>query len=436
MRAPLLLAGPAAIVLAGCGAHRPDADLACFPLPEAAGRGGFVVALAQAVDADHAPLPRNESEAVLFALAYETLTEVDCAGRVSPGLAEWWEASADSLTWSFRLRRDGRRPPVDALAVHDSWITTRRLAREGDRPSWPWAVVRLGSVRAVEEDLLQLTTLAPSPDLPALLALPEFAVVLRARDAAPGAWPAGTGGRISDPEAPAAARRIVWEPAGRGGAIALDVRPGGDPRDLASSGADAFLSGEHGSFVAGLGEWVVSELPPSREYWLLTRPGSPGDSLAASLPPTDWTAALRTPAVPLRVPAIGAPPGTTEPPRGPVEVVYPDEDADAAALAARVVAASGSGAAVSRGLLAEDYRRALGEGGSAAYVVAVAPPPAPSFRRVQLETLAPWLDEGRAVPILAIRGSVATRAGIGGIAAGHDGTLRLRHAGWSAGSAP
>jgi hypothetical protein len=442
MRALPRFAGAAAAALsaAGCGGTRavPAVDLDCSPLPEADVRGGFVVALAEPVDPAHAPLPRNPAEATIFALLYETLTEVDCTGRVTAALAESWELSADSLTWTFRLRRDSRRGAVDAAVVRDSWTLTRRLARESGAPAWPWALVRLGSVFVVDAERLELETLAPEPDLPALLSLPEFAVALRADDAGPHDWPAGTGGRISDPEAPAPARRLVWEPAdgSEDEAITFDVRPDADPRDLASAGVDVLFAGEHGPFLTGLGEWSVSALPPSREYWLVSRPGSPGDSLVAALAPTDWAAAVRTPSVPLDAPAIGPARQRGRTPSGSVEVVYAGEDGDAAALAARVVAASGSAAAVARGIDGNGYRRELGRGGGAAFVVAVPPAPAASLRRVQLETLAPWLDHGRAVPLLATRSSVATRAGLAGIECGRDGSLRLRRAGWTAEAAP
>ncbi|MGQ0722861.1 MAG: hypothetical protein ACT4PE_15025 [Candidatus Eiseniibacteriota bacterium] len=439
MRALLRFATPAAVpallLTAGCAGPRGPGALAesCLALPAARQPGGFVFALSEPVDPARAPLPRNPSEAVVYRLAYETLTDVDCLGRVVPGLAETWEVSADSLSWTFRLREGA----PDAAAVRACWRETSALARKDRSLSWP-GVLRRFPVEVMDFRRLEIRTTLPEPDLPALLSLPEFAVVLREDDAGPHEWPAGTRGRISDPAAPAPARRIVWEPTDESGgaAVTFDVRPGADPRDLIASGADAFLAGEHGSFLAGLGEWVVSPLPPSREYWLVSRPGSPGDSLVTALAPTDWTTAVRTPAVPLDALALGPPPEPGEAPRGPVEVLYSSEDADAAALAARAVAASGSAAAVARGVARDEYRRTLAGDADAAFLVAVSPSPASSLRHMQLGTVLGMLDGGRAVPLLATRSSAATRAGLGDIQCGMDGVVRLRLAGWSAEAAP
>ncbi len=68
--------------------------------------GAFVFALTDPVLPDHAPVPRNRSERVVFAHLYETLVNVTCDGRLVAGLATNWTCTEDSTTWVFTLRKD------------------------------------------------------------------------------------------------------------------------------------------------------------------------------------------------------------------------------------------------------------------------------------------------------------------------------------------
>ncbi len=70
--------------------------------------GHFVFALTDPVLPEHAPVPVNRSERVVFAQLYETLVNVDCSGAVRPGLAESWAPSADGLVWTLTLREGAR----------------------------------------------------------------------------------------------------------------------------------------------------------------------------------------------------------------------------------------------------------------------------------------------------------------------------------------
>ena len=76
------------------GAAPSDTTCRLAPGP-AAKRDTVAVALAEPIEATHAPLARNDAERFVFAELYETLIRVDCAGRVLPGLAQSWEASGE-----------------------------------------------------------------------------------------------------------------------------------------------------------------------------------------------------------------------------------------------------------------------------------------------------------------------------------------------------
>src|SRR6184192_3580667 len=85
------------------GAAPSDTTCRLAPGP-AAKRDTVAVALAEPIEATHAPLARNDAERFVFAELYETLIRVDCAGRVLTGRAR--EASGDR--WTFTLRDDAR----------------------------------------------------------------------------------------------------------------------------------------------------------------------------------------------------------------------------------------------------------------------------------------------------------------------------------------
>jgi peptide/nickel transport system substrate-binding protein len=116
---------------------------------------------------------------------FETLVATSSESTdVVPGLAESWQASADGLAWTFKLRRgvtfhDGT--PLDAAAVK---FTFDRVI-DPDHPharsgKWSFVVGYLSSVKSVEvvDPLtVRLHLKYPTSSLLALLALPNCAIV-------------------------------------------------------------------------------------------------------------------------------------------------------------------------------------------------------------------------------------------------------------------
>ena len=68
----------------------------------------------------------NLEEKILADL-FEGLTAHDAAGRIVPGAAESWTTSEDGLTWTFRLRRDGRWSDGQPVTAADFVFSFRRL---------------------------------------------------------------------------------------------------------------------------------------------------------------------------------------------------------------------------------------------------------------------------------------------------------------------
>src|SRR5207249_3316783 len=184
---PALLA---ALLAAACRAGPPGAapapalpapgaapsDTTCRLAPgPAAKRDTVAVALAEPIEATHAPLARNDAERFVFAELYETLIRVDCAGRVLPGLAQSWEASGDR--WTFTLRDDARfwdGAPVTARDVVAAWRLRDSV---------------LAQASAIVSDRVLSVPAPATPFQP--FADPRLAVT---KPAPGGSWPIGTGG--------------------------------------------------------------------------------------------------------------------------------------------------------------------------------------------------------------------------------------------------
>jgi peptide/nickel transport system substrate-binding protein len=116
---------------------------------------------------------------------FETLvTTPDDSTDVVPGLAESWTTSADGLTWTFKLRRGVRfhdGTPLDAAAVKftfDRVIDPNHPHAKNGK--WSFVVGYLSSVKsvdAVDPLTVRLNLKYPTSSLPALLALPNCAIV-------------------------------------------------------------------------------------------------------------------------------------------------------------------------------------------------------------------------------------------------------------------
>src|SRR6266436_204160 len=116
---------------------------------------------------------------------FETLvaTAVDSTDIV-PGLAESWTTSSDGLVWTFKLRKGVRfhdGTPLDAAAVKFTFDRvidpSHPHARSG---KWSFVAGYLSSVKSVDAlDALtvRLNLKYPTSSLPALLALPNCAIV-------------------------------------------------------------------------------------------------------------------------------------------------------------------------------------------------------------------------------------------------------------------
>jgi len=365
--------------------------------------GEFVFALTDSVRPDHAPIPHNASERLVFAQLYETLTRVDCDGTLRPGLAGHWSCTADSSVWVFALR-DGATfwdgTPVTAGAVREAWCAGATCPSGQRRlPPWSWLDARAESVQALDARRLQIALPEPHADLPRLLAHPGLAIAARR----PGwTWPVGSGPARLRSTTPPPLPDLVCRPnpqhpaAPRWTGLTFDVRPGADPRDLADQPVDLLITRRSGvvDYYREAGRRRIVGLPWDRIYVVLCPP-------AAKAPPDLWRRAVdllvpgrdltSVDAVPWPAPTLplGDPIGCPQL-SGPVSVpgqaprnselataildgrtiVFDRADAGSAEIARRLAALAGTDA-TARGLTATDLELAVSWQSAGACLLAI-----------------------------------------------------------------
>jgi hypothetical protein len=273
----------------------------CNPLPFVlrSDGGTIIVALTDSVAPAHAPVPRNESERLVFRNLYETLVTFDCEGRPATGLAESWSPSEGGRVWTFTIREKARfwdGTPVHPIHVKLSWMTNQLGDAEGQvgasGPCLPWTWLDAGAdslVTVLDERRFLVSLAVPIGESPVLFAHPSLAVVERRPEEA---WPVGTGACRLPAGAGAPAPDLVCLQAGDGGGgepdrvqgwtqLIFRVRPGWDLRDLHAEGVDALLARDRAAlaYFATAPGYDLIALAWDRVYLLLTPAAAAGDSV-------------------------------------------------------------------------------------------------------------------------------------------------------------
>ncbi len=418
----------------------------------------WVAALPGPVDPAHSPVPRSEAEGLVFAQLYETLVRIDCRGEAQPLLATAWEEEDGGRRWTFHLRPGARAwngAAVRATDVTRSWQTT---APAGE----------LAALTVLSDTTLRVELRSPAKA--AFFARPELAVAL---PGTPGGWAVGTGPYRPEAASPRLASSSVLLRSGSGHEAVEFREMRGDPRNALDAGVDLLVTRDQEAldYAAASGGYHRAALPWDRVYVLVARvpagydarvgpsaaalqalardavrvqaraaAAAPAD-LAACAPPTtaplDAGAGLRSSAAPA-APAPGV--------AGAGEILYPREDATAAALAQRLVAlaragtgapwvhaalANGSARLTARGMSAGDFESALGSATAAGYVLPIRRTAAsdPCDLLARARRRAPWLGPFELLPLVETRASAILREGVAGVTVDGAGTLLLPPAG-------
>jgi hypothetical protein len=429
------------------------------------------IALSERIEPLHAPVPRSDSERILFGHLFETLINIDCEGSIRPCLASDWYPGEGGGRWTFRLRRDARfwdGSPVTPRDVVDCW---QSAAVE----PFVWEA-GVDSVAAAGGNMLHVYFTNPHKEVPRELTAPPFYVSRRGST-----WPLGsTPGRIDIEPAHSSQmyRRpfTISPPAGTDRPVLVFLEPGTagtfDSRDLLEGPVDVMVTydPEVIEYASGRPHLETVHLPWSRTYVLLsttrvreirlgdTPPGvsrKVTDGLARDAvrgaarghqpsrwwKDIDWCAAIADGAgwsgqstVYAPLPAPGAPDRIVyvedDPAaRGLAERIVglgasgPGSSADAAALSAAIPGLSGSdGAVTASGMPEPEFRASIEEGGEFAYIVSFPMHPAdPCGGVIGLVQEAGWLSRlggnfsDALLPLIDTRGCAIVRKGTVGL---------------------
>ncbi|MDP7030663.1 MAG: hypothetical protein QF904_00035 [Gemmatimonadota bacterium] len=401
----------------------------CAGIPGSVNAGAdLLFGTGSGVSAARAPVPANASEAVVFRHLYQTLTEVDCNGHVTPGLAREWHSIEDGRAWIFTLVPDVHYADgglISAREVVNAWAGTRRRAQETGRGRTPWVGIHPEDMGMPGLLTLVIRPDPPRRDLPRLLSHPAFSVLHRVEK---DEWPLSTTGWITDDRHESrGGGQIRWDSVSDGergpSSVTFHVEPGADPRDL--SRADAFLlrDGAAARYLNDAGGFRVVPLPADVRYDLLL----PVRLKAAVVAALGEGALLDLATSVVRADARPAPPSEAAPPlsvRYPKRVRYSAEDADAARIAERLAALfaeAGGDTPVVEAIPAEVFPDAVARG-KGTFVAPV------SLRDVAVDgAWSSW--PGASIPLVTTGAWMAVRDGVAGIVPGFDAVPRLRAAG-------
>ncbi|MEQ7873195.1 ABC transporter substrate-binding protein [Sphingomonas sp. ASV193] len=120
--------------------------------------------------------PANEASAVLRGAIAQGLVRFDEAGQIDPGLAERWNVSDDGSSFIFRLATQNW-PTGEKITARDvaRMLNAMRQARPGQATRD--AIGAIDEVVPMTDRVIEIRLTAPRPNLLALLAEPDFALI-------------------------------------------------------------------------------------------------------------------------------------------------------------------------------------------------------------------------------------------------------------------
>jgi oligopeptide transport system substrate-binding protein len=120
--------------------------------------------------------PLSSSDAVLLANIAQGLVRFDASGNIVAGLAERWNVSDDGLSYIFRLAAINWPGGRKVMAQQVARILKRSLATSSANPLKD-TLGAVDDIVAMTDRVIEIRLKAPRPNLLALLAQPEFAIV-------------------------------------------------------------------------------------------------------------------------------------------------------------------------------------------------------------------------------------------------------------------
>ena len=364
----------------------------------------ITIGLTDAVDPQHAPLPRNDAERLVFRHLYDTPVRLDCEGHAQPELAEQWVKDDGGRRWTFRLRDDAHfwdGAPVTAQDIV--------FGRSG-------VGYTLG---ALETRVVTMTLAKPQDEVPRVLGDAAMAVTKPAPDSS---WPIGTGPYWAT-SATTTAQEIRAH-SSRGDTVVFKFAASGDARDLLDTGVDLLVTRDRAlrDYAATLQNITVVALPWDRTYVYVTAEagGTRFDGLEQAVRAEArraeggfWWLDLRA--------CGGASGQASSPPAstGQRRILYSRSDPTARELAGRLAALTH---AVATGRPADDFTSAVAAGKDWGYVVALPRVTADPCRTAR-NLLPAW--PATLTALVDTRPTAIVRRGVARWTVDQDGTVHL-----------
>jgi len=147
---------------------------ACKPQPQGALKAVVIGEEPKIRDPALGPLPPPDAE--LLQNVAQGLVRFDSSGNIVAGLAERWNVSEDGLSYIFRIASaewpDGRKITAEQVAR----LLKRQLGPKS-RNDLKDAVGAIQDIVAMTDRVIEIQLVAPRPNLLAVLAQPEFAIL-------------------------------------------------------------------------------------------------------------------------------------------------------------------------------------------------------------------------------------------------------------------
>ena len=147
---------------------------ACRPRPEGPLKAVVIGGEPKLRDPALGALP--PADAVLLQNVAQGLVQFDAAGNIVGGLAERWNVSDDGLSYIFRIASKNWPDGSKITAQQVARLLKRELADRSRNPLKD-SVGAIDDIVAMTDRVIEIRLLAPRPNLLALLAQPEFAIL-------------------------------------------------------------------------------------------------------------------------------------------------------------------------------------------------------------------------------------------------------------------
>lgn len=364
----------------------------------------ITIGLTDAVDPQHAPLPRNDAERLVFRHLYDTPVRLDCEGHAQPELAEKWVKDDGGRRWTFRLK-DG------AQFWDGAPVTAQDLAFGRGGAGY--------TLSALETRVVTVTLAKSQDDVPRVLGDPAMAVTKPAPDSS---WPIGTGAYWATSGTTTA--QEIRAHSVRGDTLVFKFAASGDARDLLDAGVDLLVTRDRAlrDYAATLQNITVVALPWDRTYVYVTAEagGTRFDGLEQAVRAEARRAEGGFWWLDLRSCGAGSgqdhsPPAST----GQRRILYSRSDPTARELAGRLAALAH---AVATARPADDFASAVAAGKDWGYVVALPRVPADLCRTAK-DLLPSW--PATLTALVDTRPTAIVRRGVARWTVDQDGTVHL-----------